>query len=327
MIRSKSMTNAKTFGDIREMVSSGLPKDSFGPNSDNPYLAFNLTGSDEYVASWISGLPCPVIGIGTGAAEQACDVILPDDSKLDLLDKNIRRAPIAAMVLVQHLRASETLSMADALLAESLAYSAVQKGPEFETWLTTYKGGSLNEETGPSIIADVTGNDLNIRLNRPKNYNAIGTEMRDALCEILDMAILNPNIETISLTGSGKTFSIGGAIQEFGEVTDPATAHWIRSLRLPATRFAQLKEKLSFYINGAAIGAGTEIAAFGKHVTASPKAWFQLPELKYGLIPGAGGTVSLPRRIGRQRTAYMALTMEKFSAQKAEDWGLVDQII
>jgi enoyl-CoA hydratase/carnithine racemase len=61
-------------------------------------------------------------------------------------------------------------------------------------------------------------------------------------------------------------------------------------------------------------------------VTATADAWFQLPELKYGLIPGAGGTVSLPRRIGRQRTAYMALSMRRVPASTALRWGLVDAI-
>ena len=78
-------------------------------------------------------------------------------------------------------------------------------------------------------------------------------------------------------------------------------------------------------------GRPSELASkwpgFGSHVTASPKAWFQLPELKYGLIPGAGGTVSLPRRIGRQRTAYLALSMKKISAQTALHWGLIDDIV
>jgi enoyl-CoA hydratase/carnithine racemase len=74
------------------------------------------------------------------------------------------------------------------------------------------------------------------------------------------------------------------------------------------------------------IGAGLEIAAFAGRVVARPDAWFQLPELKYGLIPGAGGTVSLPRRIGRQRTALLALSMQRLSAKTAHAWGLVDAV-
>ncbi len=81
------------------------------------------------------------------------------------------------------------------------------------------------------------------------------------------------------------------------------------------------------HVQGAAIGAGAEIAAFGSHITAAPRAWFQLPELKYGLIPGAGGTASITARIGRQRTAYMALSMARIPARTALTWGLVDAII
>jgi enoyl-CoA hydratase/carnithine racemase len=61
-------------------------------------------------------------------------------------------------------------------------------------------------------------------------------------------------------------------------------------------------------------------------VVAGPDAFFQLPELSLGLVPGAGGTVSLPRRIGRQRTAWLALTGRRLPAEQALAWGLVDEI-
>jgi len=133
--------------------------------------------------------------------------------------------------------------------------------------------------------------------------------MRNALCEALDIALTDQQISQVSLTGNGTTFSTGGAIEEFGEVSDPATAHWVRSLRLPAWRLARLQEKLEVHVNGAAIGAGAEIAAFGKHVTASSRAWFQLPELKYGLIPGAGGTASI---LGLNRRDYRLSLIDHF---------------
>ena len=151
--------------------------------------------------------------------------------------------------------------------------------------------------------------------------------MRDALCEALDLALADSSIQQISLSGAGSCFSTGGEVGEFGAASDPATAHWVRSLRLPAWCLARLHERLHVHVHGCAIGAGAEMAGFGKRITASPDAWFQLPELKYGLIPGAGGTVSLPRRIGRQRTAYLALSMKRITAQTALQWGLVDEII
>ncbi|WP_262401328.1 enoyl-CoA hydratase/isomerase family protein [Actinomadura sp. CNU-125] len=74
------------------------------------------------------------------------------------------------------------------------------------------------------------------------------------------------------------------------------------------------------------MGAGVELPAFAGRVVARPDAVFRLPEIAMGLIPGAGGTVSLPRRIGRHRTLYMALTGEAIGADTALAWGLVDEI-
>ena len=79
-------------------------------------------------------------------------------------------------------------------------------------------------------------------------------------------------------------------------------------------------------MHGACVGAGTELPAFAAHVLARPDATFQLPEVPMGLIPGAGGTVSLPRRIGRQRTAYLAITGSAIDAATALAWHLVDRI-
>ncbi|HVT34396.1 MAG TPA: enoyl-CoA hydratase/isomerase family protein, partial [Nevskiaceae bacterium] len=77
----------------------------------------------------------------------------------------------------------------------------------------------------------------------------------------------------------------------------------------------------------ACIGSGAEFPAFAAHVTASEDAWFQLPELDFGLIPGAGGTVSIARRVGRQRTAWLVLSGKRIDAQRALDWGLVDRVL
>jgi enoyl-CoA hydratase/carnithine racemase len=70
-----------------------------------------------------------------------------------------------------------------------------------------------------------------------------------------------------------------------------------------------------------------ELPAFGRHVAARARTFFQLPEITFGLIPGAGGCVSLPRRIGRQRTAWLALSARRISAATALRWGLVDAVV
>jgi enoyl-CoA hydratase/carnithine racemase len=79
-------------------------------------------------------------------------------------------------------------------------------------------------------------------------------------------------------------------------------------------------------VQGACVGAGVELAAWAADVVAAEDAFFRLPEVAMGLIPGAGGTVSLPRRIGRQRTAWLAITGSRLDAATARAWGLVDRI-
>lgn len=301
-----------------------------GPQSDYPFLAIDLsTFNVEPAAKILRSLPCPIIGVGGADTKQVCDVIISAESKLTSLAENIRRTPYASTLLVQTLRLGDCLPISQALVAESLAYGLLQAGPEFKQWLEqrdSIAATKTHRKLNPLII-DTSKQALKIKLNNPNLYNVIDVNMRDALTEALEIAIADSNLSEIYIYAVGRAFSIGGDVREFGSVSDPTTAHIIRSSRLPAQQLAQLSERLNVHVNGAAIGAGVEMAAFASKVTASPSAWFQLPELRYGLIPGAGGTVSLSRRIGRQKTAYMALSMSKIRATTALQWGLIDKIV
>ena len=312
--------------ELGALAASQPPLESFGPQSERPYLAFAVEGADPKLAAWLRGLPCPVIGLGRGSVQTACDVLIAADAELEALARNISAAPIASMVLVQHLRASAGLSLDDTLMAESFAYATLQQGPEFRAWQA--ENAALPAVSPPEapLLIERGEDTLRLTLDDPDNRNAIGIAMRNALCEALDMALADPGVARVELTGKGRIFSTGGQVAEFGSVSDPATAHWIRTLRLPACRLARLRERLHVHVNGAAIGAGAEMAAFGAYVTASGDAWFQLPELRYGLIPGAGGTASLTHRIGRQATAWLALSMKRIDAQAALELGLVDEV-
>jgi len=310
------------------LMDSGAGLDGFGPFSDHKFIALDLPSCDADQSEFVAQLPCPVIGIGKGPLAQGCDAVFPDLEQAQSTLRNIERWPMAASVLVQQLRLVERLDSARALVAESFAYATLQAGAEFKAWHSQHSASSPSaQRPNPPLDTKRAGDRLTLTLNDPANHNEIGVEMRDALCEALDLAVADPSIERVEISAEGRTFSSGGAVGEFGSVSDPATAHSIRSVRLPATRLAKLAERLHIEVNGAAIGAGAEIAAFAAHVTATPQAWFQLPELKYGLIPGAGGTVSLSRKIGRQRTCELALSMKRLSAQMALDWGLVDEIV
>jgi enoyl-CoA hydratase len=311
---------------LARLIASQPPPEAFGPDSDSAALCVESAAITPRIARWLQALPCPVIAIGPATPTQlrGCDVIVADSTALPALLTGISHAPIAAMVLVQLLRTTHKRPLADALTMESLAYATLQQGPEFRRWQTQAPFLPSLAPPEPPLHSGYAGETLALTLADPANHNAIGTRMRDALCEALDLALATG--APVHLTAQGRSFSQGGAVAEFGQVGDPATAHWLRSLRLPATRLARLAPRLSVHVQGAAIGAGAEIAAFGARVTASPRAWFQLPELKYGLIPGAGGTASLTARISRHRTAWMALTMARVPARTALAWGLVDAV-
>ncbi|MEO9633593.1 MAG: enoyl-CoA hydratase/isomerase family protein [Parasphingorhabdus sp.] len=313
---------------LQRLVSSRTALESFGPSTNQPYLILDLDSCDGLHKIWLTDLPCPVLGVGKGSLADACDTVLPNEDGLAPILTNIEKAPMASMILAQHLRASEGQTHEDALTAESFAYATVQKGPEFLAWRKNHPEQPKPKQTPENpLTIDIDDRHLQLTLNDPDNLNAIGVPMRDALCEALDLALADIQFSRITLQGAGRCFSTGGEVSEFGDISDPATAHWVRSLRLPAWRLARLRDRLHIHVDGAAVGAGTEIAAFAHKLTATEAAWFQLPELKYGLIPGAGGTASLPRRIGRQRTAYMALSMQRINAQTALEWGLIDEIL
>jgi enoyl-CoA hydratase/carnithine racemase len=171
-----------------------------------------------------------------------------------------------------------------------------------------------------------TGTTLAITLARPERRNALSVEMRDALVEALELVAGDPRIETAVIGGEGPDFCAGGDLAEFGTAPDPATAHAVRSARLPARALVACRDRVEFRLHGACVGAGAELAAFGRRVIAAPDTWFRLPELGFGLIPGAGGCVSLVRRIGRQRATWLALSGRRIDAATARDWGLVDSI-
>jgi enoyl-CoA hydratase/carnithine racemase len=88
----------------------------------------------------------------------------------------------------------------------------------------------------------------------------------------------------------------------------------------------QLRERVTVRVHGSCLGAGVELPAFARRVVALPGTTFRLPEVGMGLIPGAGGTVSLPRRIGAGRTLLLALSGVTLPAHDALRWGLIDDI-
>ncbi len=278
---------------------------------------------------WVHSRACPVIGAGDGAGNPlgaACDLVVADDAEAQLLIDNIERTPLAAMTLVHVLRATELLPITQGLLVESMGFATLQAGPEFQGWLATRERVRSVGSAGPPLRIKRAGPALTITLARPQRRNALSIEMRDALVEALELVASDPTIETAVIEADGPDFCAGGDLAEFGTASDPASAHAVRSTRLPAAALVACRHRVDFRLHGACIGAGAELAAFGRRVTAAADTWFRLPELGFGLIPGAGGCVSLVRRIGRQRTAWLAISGERIDAATALAWGLVDSL-
>lgn len=280
--------------------------------------------------AWFSRLPMPVVGrVSTDTPlADGLDVLVASDEELTQIEAAVARNPKASAVLVQTTRITEQLSVNAALVAESLAYATLQGGAEFSDWLATRPASDTKAVQGAAqpVLLDRREDRLHITLNRPDNRNALSVEMRDALAEAFTLVNLDTSIEDVQVSGAGPAFCAGGDLTEFGSCRDLSEAHRIRQLRMPAGFLAEKAGRYTFHLHGACIGAGIEIPAFAGRVVAAPGTWFRLPEVAMGLIPGAGGCVSLPRRIGRHRTNYLAITGIDLSVDRACEWGLVDEI-
>lgn len=293
---------------------------------DGPLALIDLDVCHEWPDE-IALPPCPVIGLGDPThplGEQLDAVIEPPITAAALVEQVVAQ-PAAASVVAELLRALPGMSVEQGLFAESLAYGVLQGGEGHARWIARREPTAFAEPGHLLVHRD--GVVLTLTLDRLASENAIDRVLRDALYEAFSTAAIDPTIATVRLRARGRSFSLGADLAEFGTTRDPPTAHAIRRLTLPARMIVRCADRLEVYVDGACVGSGLEMAAFAHRITASERAWFQLPELAMGILPGAGGCVSLTRRIGRQRTALMILSGRRISARAALGWGLVDALV
>jgi enoyl-CoA hydratase/carnithine racemase len=256
----------------------------------------------------------------------AFDVVAPDAASAESLAAAVAAHPQAATALALLLRSAERLDVAGGLVAESATYSTLQAGPEHRAWLASRPPPGPRPDAGNVVDRRRDGHWLRLTLNRPHVRNAFDAATREALLDGLALAAVDPSITRVVIDGAGLAFCSGGDLTEFGMAADPASAHLLRVARSVGKTVHDLHNRISFVVHGACVGAGVELPAFASVVVARPDATFTLPEITMGLIPGAGGTVSLPRRIGRQRTCWLGLTGASIDASTALAWGLVDLV-
>ncbi|WP_029106454.1 enoyl-CoA hydratase/isomerase family protein [Mycobacterium sp. URHD0025] len=258
--------------------------------------------------------------VTVGSVEQA----------VNQLTERCRTWPQAAAVCDDVLNSFDPAGSTRAgVITESLAYSTLQSGPEFARWLAE-RGPATAPQLPDPVQARRDGNTLHVRFNRPLRHNAFSTDARGALLEALEVARLDPSVDEVVLAGNGRSFCSGGDLAEFGSFADPASAHLARTRHSPALVLDELTERLGrrcrAQVHGQVLGSGLEMASYCGWVSCHPDATIGLPELALGLIPGAGGTVSITRRIGRWRTAYLVLSGRTVDAATALAWGLVDEV-
>ena len=165
-----------------------------------------------------------------------------------------------------------------------------------------------------------------ITLNRPKQLNALNSELMVEMGAALKIFDTDPHIGCIILTGNEKAFAAGAdigamATYSYADVykSDYITRDWetLRSIRKP----------IIAAVSGFALGGGCEVAMMCDIIIAADNARFGQPEIKLGIIPGAGGTQRLPRAIGKAKAMDLALTGRMMDAQEAERAGLVSRVV
>jgi enoyl-CoA hydratase len=165
-----------------------------------------------------------------------------------------------------------------------------------------------------------------VTLNRPKQLNALNDQLMDELASALKAFDADESIGCIILTGSEKAFAAGadiGAMAQYGFADvynkDFITRNWeqIQGIRKPVIAA----------VSGFALGGGCELAMMCDFIIAADSARFGQPEIRLGIIPGAGGTQRLPRAIGKAKAMDMALTGRMMDAVEAERAGLVSRIV
>jgi enoyl-CoA hydratase len=165
-----------------------------------------------------------------------------------------------------------------------------------------------------------------VTLNRPKQLNALNNQLMDELGQALTAFDADDAIGCMVLTGSEKAFAAGADIGAMASYTfadvyrhDYITRNWetIRRVRKPVIAA----------VSGFALGGGCELAMMCDFIIAADNARFGQPEIKLGVIPGAGGTQRLPRAVGKAKAMDMALTGRMMDATEAERSGLVSRVV
>jgi len=176
------------------------------------------------------------------------------------------------------------------------------------------------------ILVETRGRVGLITLNRPKALNALNDALMDELGEVLAGFDADENIGCIVLTGSDKAFAAGadiGAMKDWSYMDVYKSGYISRNWE----RIRSVRKPVIAAVAGFALGGGCELAMMCDFIIAAETAKFGQPEIKLGIIPGAGGTQRLPRAVGKSKAMDMVLTARMIDAAEAERAGLVSRVV
>jgi enoyl-CoA hydratase len=164
-----------------------------------------------------------------------------------------------------------------------------------------------------------------VRLNRPHKLNALSPEMLAALADAFDQLNSDDSVRVIVLYGGEKAFAAGADIEAMAKAS-PIDID-LRNTRASWQRLWAITKPVIAAVRGVAFGGGCELAMGCDLIVAGEGARFAQPEIKLGIMPGAGGTQRLARAIGPARAMEMVLTGEPISAAEAKTAGLVNRVV
>lgn len=178
------------------------------------------------------------------------------------------------------------------------------------------------------VTYNVESNIAIISLNRPEHINAFNVQMRDDLYEYLRLFQDDQEAKVAIIRGNGgRGFCAGADLSEFGTAPSQTIARHVRWARDLWGLFMSIDKPIIASLHGFVIGSGIEIASLCDVRIAANDARFRMPEVALGMIPAAGGTQTLPRLIGVDKTMDLILTNKEIDADEARLIGLVDMVV
>ena len=176
-----------------------------------------------------------------------------------------------------------------------------------------------------NILVETHGKTGLIRLNRPQTLNALNSALIDDVNSALDAFEADPGIGCVILTGSDRAFAAGADIKEMqGKSYMEA---YLSDFITKWERVSRARKPVIAAVAGFALGGGCELAMMCDFIIAADTAKFGQPEIKLGIMPGAGGTQRLTRFVGKSKAMEMCLTGRMMDAAEAERCGLVSRVV